>query len=185
MRISDWSSDVCSSDLDVEVPGDVRAARPHGGRKRHGPHRLPEPRGEGARDQSLRPWPLAHRHVEDRGTEAGARPPRLRRRLRRRAARRGKEPRQGAHLLLSYRDPRLGPEEAAPRALEPLQRAESERRKHPRLPDLELDRTRHLAIYRAREYPDRAALLRRAAAHGRARRPVADGRRRPLSLAAG
>jgi sulfate adenylyltransferase subunit 2 len=52
--------------------------------------------------------------VEDRGAEAGARQIRLRRGLRRRAARRGEEPRQGAHLLLPHRHPRLGPEEPAP-----------------------------------------------------------------------
>ena len=48
---------------------------------------------------------------------------RLRCRLRRRAPRRGEEPRQGAHLLLPHRQPRLGPEEPAARTVEPLQRA--------------------------------------------------------------
>ena len=44
-------------------------------------------------------------------------------------------------------------------------------REHPRVPDLELDRARHLAIYPPRERdPDRAALLRGAAPDGGARR---------------
>src|SRR3546814_16935360 len=77
------------------------------------------------------------------------------------------------------------PQEAASRALEPLQRPQGEGREQPRVPDLELDRARHLAIYRARKYSDRAALLRRAAPDRRARWSVADGRRRSLSLAAG
>ena len=80
---------------------DVRAARPDGARGRHGAARPPESRGRGARHQSVRSRPAPHRHVEDRRAEAGARPVRLRRGLRRRAARRGEEPRQGAHLLAS------------------------------------------------------------------------------------
>ena len=44
-----------------------------------------------------------HRHVEDAGPEAGAGQVRLRRRVRRRAARRGEVARQGAHLLVPQR----------------------------------------------------------------------------------
>ena len=44
-----------------------------------------------------------HRHDEDPGAEAGARQVRLRRRLRRRAPRRGEVARQGAHLLVPHR----------------------------------------------------------------------------------
>ena len=77
--------------------------------------------------QPVRSRPAAHRHVEDRRAEAGARPVRLRRGVRRRAARRGEEPRQGAHLLLPHRQPPLGPEEPAARAVEPLQRAQGAR----------------------------------------------------------
>jgi sulfate adenylyltransferase subunit 2 len=76
----------------------------------------------------------AHRHVEDAGPEAGAGPARLRRRLRRRAARRGEEPRQGTHLQLPQRPAPLGPEEPAPRALEPVQRAQAPGRIDPRVP---------------------------------------------------
>ena len=45
--------------------------------------------------------------------QASARQIQFRRRLRRRAARRGEEPRQGAHLLVPLREPSLGPEEPA------------------------------------------------------------------------
>src|SRR3546814_3288464 len=145
---------------------------------------LSEPRGKGARDQSVRPGAPPYRHVEYRGAEAGARPPLFRRRLRRRAPRRGKEPRQGTHFLLPHVYARLESEETAPRTVEPLQRPQGEGREHPRLPDLELDRARHLAVHRARKYPDRAALFRRAAADGGARWAAADGRRRSLPVAA-
>ena len=89
---------------DLEVPGHVRAARPHGRaswawscwstttRKRRALGINPFDHG------SADP----HRHVEDARAEAGARQVRLRRGLRRRAPRRGKEPRQGAHLLLPH-----------------------------------------------------------------------------------
>jgi sulfate adenylyltransferase subunit 2 len=50
-------------------------------------------------------------------------------------------------------------------------------REHPRVPDLELDRTRRLAIYPAQRRADRPPLLRGRAPHGRARRHAADGRR--------
>ena len=74
----------------------------------------------------------------------------LRRRLRRRAPRRGEEPRQGAHLLLPLGQPRLGPEEPAAGALAPLQHARPRRRIDARLPAVELDRARHLGLHPAR-----------------------------------
>ena len=57
-------------------------------------------------------------------------------------------------------------------------------RKHPgeidpRLPAVELDRARHLAVHLPREHPGRAALSRGDAAGGRARRHPDHGRRRP------
>ena len=56
-----------------------------------------------ARHQSVRfRLGAAHPGDEDREPEAGARQVRLRRGLRRRAARRGKVPRQGAHLLVPH-----------------------------------------------------------------------------------
>src|SRR3546814_17732222 len=123
---------------------------------------LSEPRGKGARDQSVRPGAPPYRHVEDRGAEAGARPPRFRRRLRRRAPRRGTEPRQGTHFLLPHVYARLGSEETAPRTVVPRQRPQGEGRERTRLPDLELDRARHLDLHAARQYPPRAPLFTRA-----------------------
>ena len=90
--------------------------------------RPPQSRGRGARHQSVRPWRgAAHRAVEDRGAEAGARRRPLRPRLRRRAARRGDEPGQGADLLGPLGRPWLGPEAAAARALAALQRPAARR----------------------------------------------------------
>ena len=43
----------------------------------------------------------------------------------------------------------VGPEEPAARAVEPLQRPAPQGRAHPRVPALELDRARHLAVHRA------------------------------------
>ena len=51
----------------------------------------------------------------------------VRRAVRRRAARRGEGPRQGARLLLPRRVRPVGPEEPAPRAVEPLQHADQAR----------------------------------------------------------
>ena len=102
-------------------------------------------------------------------------------------ARRDEEKSRAKERVFSfrYREPPLGPEEPAARAVEPLQCRKSQGRDHPRLPALQLDRARHLAIHLAREHPDRAALLRRAAPDRRARRPAPDGRRRPLPAGAG
>ena len=82
----------------------------------HAADRAHESRSRGARDQPVRSWRAAHRFVEDRGAQAGARRRRIRCRVRRRAARRGEEPRQGAHLLVPLGQPWLGPEEPAARA---------------------------------------------------------------------
>jgi hypothetical protein len=75
----------------------------------------------------------------------------------RRPARRGEGARQGA-LLQPPRPLRpVGSEEPAPRAVEPVQRPQASRRALPRLPALELDRARRLAVHRPRG--DRAAPL--------------------------
>ncbi len=88
------------------------------------------------------------------GAETGARQIRLRRRLRRRAPRRGKKPRQGAHLFVPHRRSSLGPAPAAAGALAALQHPDQQGREHPRLSAVELDRARHLAIYlRRRTFP--------------------------------
>ena len=74
----------------------------------------------------------------------------LRRGHRRRAPRRGTGARQGADLLLPRRLRRLGPQEPAPRGLGPLQRPDRARRAGARVPDLQLDRARRLAVHRRR-----------------------------------
>ena len=94
----------------------------------------------------------------------------LRRGLRRRPPRRGEIARQGARLLLPRRLRPVGPQESAPRAVEPLQQPHRQGREHPRLPALQLDRARRLALHPPGKHPHRAALLRQAAPHGGARR---------------
>src|SRR6185295_2208504 len=169
---------------DVEVPRDVRDARPDGPRDGNAAARSPQPRGRGARHQPLHPRLAApHRHVEDPGPEAGARAARLRRRVRRRPPRRGEVAREGAHLLLPQRPAPLGPEEPAARAVEGVQRPQAPGRVDPGLSAVELDRARHLAVHLPRECPGRAALLRGAAAGGRAQRHPDHGRRRAHAAA--
>ena len=73
-------------------------------------------------------------------------PSTVRRRVRRCPPRRGEGAGQGAGLLLPGRVRTVGPEEPAPRAVVPLQRAAPGRRAHPGLPPLGLDRARHLAV---------------------------------------
>ena len=75
---------------------------------------------------------------------------RVRRGLRRRAARRGEGPRQGARLLAPRRVRPVGAAQPAPRAVGPLQRPHPPRPAHARLPDLQLDRDGRLAVHRAR-----------------------------------
>ena len=74
---------------------------------------------------------------------------RLRRRVRRRPARRGARAGEGADLLLPRRLRPVGPARPAPGALEPLQRPHPARRARARLPALELDRARRLALHPA------------------------------------
>src|SRR5258706_5175018 len=64
----------------------------------------------------------------------------------------------------------MGSEAAAPRALEPAERQAAARREHPRLPAVELDRDRRLAVHPRREDSDRPALLRQGTAGHRPRR---------------
>ena len=106
---------------------------------------------------------------------------RARRLLRRRPPRRGARPRQGARALLPRRLRHLGPAPPAPRAVGPLQRARAPRREHPRVPDLQLDRARRLAVHRVRGA--RAAVdLHGPRARGvRARRDALRGQRRSSS----
>ncbi len=89
----------------------------------------------------------AHRDHEDGGAETGARQIRVRRGLRRRAPRRGKEPRQGAHLFVPRGRSSLGSQEPAAGAVAALQHPNQQGREHPRLSAVELDRARRLAIH--------------------------------------
>ncbi len=66
-------------------------------------------------------------------------------------------------VLLPLRQPPLGPQEPAAGALEPVQRPQGQGREHPGVPDLQLDRARHLAVHPPERHRDRAPLLRRAA----------------------
>ena len=101
-------------------------------------------------------------------------------------ARRDEEKSRAKERIFSFRigPARLGPEEPAAGALEALQHPQAAGREHPRLPDLQLDRARHLAIHPPGGHPDRAALLRRRAAGGGARRHADHGRRRAHAAAA-
>ena len=92
--------------------------------------------------------------------------------------------RQGARLLVPLGAAPLGSEEPAPGALAPVQHAQAQGREHARVPAVELDRARHLAVHLPGEHPDRAAVLLAAAAGGRARRHADHGRRRAHAAAA-
>ena len=115
--------------------------RPPGRRQRRGGHRQRRRR----RRRQDQPQPAPDRHPAQRH-----RGERLHRRLRWRPPRRGEGPRQGARLLPPRRVRPVGPEDAAPRAVEPLQRPHPRRRAHADLPAVQLDRARHLALHRPR-----------------------------------
>jgi hypothetical protein len=95
------------------------------------------------RPRRVQPQPPADPHPA--GRHGGIQ---IRLRHRRRPPRRGKGPRQGTRLLLPRRLRPVGPEEPAPRAVEPLQRPHQPRRAHARVPAQQLDRARHLAVHR-------------------------------------
>ena len=83
-------------------------------------------------------------------------------------ARRDEEKSRAKERIFSFRsaNQRWDPEESASGALASLQFPQDQGREHPRLPALELDRTRHLAIHPPGEHPHRTAVFRRAAADG-------------------
>ena len=104
-----------------------------------------------------------HRHHEDRGassrrstTTASTRPS-----AGARATRRSRAPRSA-----SSRSARcaasLGPEAPAAGAVASLQHPHATRREHPRVPAVELDRARRLALHLSRGHPGGAALFRQA-----------------------
>ncbi|MCK7501590.1 MAG: phosphoadenosine phosphosulfate reductase family protein [Comamonadaceae bacterium] len=102
-------------------------------------------------------------------------------------ARRDEEKSRAKERIFSFRDGAapLGPEEPAPRALAPLQRAASTRASRIRVFPMsnwtELDIWQYIYL---REHPDRAAVLRGRAPGGRARRHADHGGRRPHAAAA-
>ena len=111
----------------------------------------------------------------DAGAARGRREERLRRAVRRRAARRGEGPRQGARVLVPRRVRPVGPQEPAARDLEPLQRPRVPGPEHPRVPAVELDRARHLDLHRRGGHRDPRPLPRRRARGRRARRDAVRG----------
>ena len=154
------------------------------GSPRRGPRRAGRG-GQGARRHRRR----AHRRGHDAGGDAqpsadadpSARhrrgPPRCR--LRRGAEGRGEGEGQGEDLQLPGPVRAVGPQEAAPGAVEHLQRAAQQGRAHQGLPALELDRARRVALHRSRGDRRASDLLRpptpgvpaRRHAHGRHRAP--------------
>ena len=77
-------------------------------------------------------------------------------------ARRDEERARAKERIFSFRDDfgQWNPRRAAPRAVGPLQRAHPQGRAHPRVPDLELDGARRVAVRRAREPRAAVDLLR-------------------------
>ena len=75
---------------------------------------------------------------------------------------RGKEPRQGACVLVPFGATTAGTRRPAAGAVASLQCAKSQGREHPRIPPLELDGARHMAIHPSGENPDRSAVFCRA-----------------------
>ncbi len=119
---------------------------------------------QGTRRRGDRPARVAEPAADDDAARRHRGAP-VRRGHRRRAARRGAQPREGADLLVPRRLRPVEPARAAARAVEPLQRARPQGRARPRVPDLELDGARRVAVRRARE--SRAAVdLLRARARG-------------------
>ena len=101
--------------------------------------------------------------MKTQALQAGARQVRLRRRLRRRAARRGEEPRQGARLLVPHRRSIAGTRRTSgPSCGSSTTRASAKGeslRVFPLSNWTELDIWQYIHL---REHPDRAAVLRRA-----------------------
>ena len=123
------------------------------------------PRDRGDRPARVaQPAPVGDAARRDRGA-------RLQGRLRRRPPRRGAGPRQGAHLLASATTSASGTRRPAPRAVEPLQRLRQAGRARARVPALELDRARRLAVHRAR----RSSSCRRSTSRTSARSSSATG----------
>ena len=131
----------------------------------------------GPRRRADRPARIAQPAADDDAArrDGGAR---VRRGDRRRAPRRGALAREGADLLLPRRLRPVGSARAAARALEPLQRQDPQGRAGARLPHLELDGARRVAVRRPRGARAALDLLRARARGVRARRDAVRGVRR-------
>ena len=110
------------------------------------------------------------RPAEDQVAAGCAGRRRIRRGIRRRAARRREVAGQGAHLLVPRFGGAMGSQESAAGAVEHLQFAPEQGRKHSRVSALELDGAGHLALHPHGEYSHRAAVFREGTASGAARR---------------
>ena len=93
--------------------------------------------------------------------------------------------RQGAGVLVPHGRHRWDPKNQRPELWRLYNARKRQGRVDPRVPAVELDRARRLAVHLPRADPDRAALPRRAAAGGRARRDADHGRRRADAAAPG
>ena len=102
----------------------------------HGPRAIASP------ERVAQPAPGGHAARRHRRT-------RVRRVHRRCPPRRGKGARQGARVLVPRRLRPMEPQGAAARAVVAVQRARPQGRKHARVPAVELDRTRRLAVHPA------------------------------------
>ncbi len=102
-------------------------------------------------------------------------------------ARRDEEKSRAKERVFSFRSAqhRWDPKNQRPELWRLYNARHRQRRVDPRLPALQLDRARRLALHLPRGDPDRAALLRRRAAGRRARRHVDHGRRRAHAARAG
>ena len=100
------------------------------------------------------------RHAQERRAQAGAGQAPLHRRDRRRAPRRGTDPRQGALLQPARQEHGVERRGPAARAVGPVQDRFREGHAHPHPSAAALDGAERLGIHRAREHPGHPALLR-------------------------
>ena len=93
-------------------------------------------------------------------------------------ARRDEEKSRAKERIFSFRTATHGwdPKNQRPELWNLYNAQEGQGREHPGVPDLELDRARRVAVHPPQRHPDRAALFRRQAPDGGARRHAADGR---------
>ena len=148
-----------------------RVPRPPCRRARRAPHRRLRAGvdRQGPRRRADRPARVAQPAPDDDAArrDRGAS---VRRRDGRRAPRRGARPREGAHLQLPRRLRPVESARAASRAVGSLQRAHPQGRARARVPDLELDGARRVAVRRARAARAAEHLLRARARGVQARR---------------